>query len=225
MKPVPGNTRGHIDPREQSDTKKRNSKPQRSKITSGLEQHFELAVIASLVLTAVLLIPFMTTINDFLATIAQRTGAASFLLQTLSSTESSIIAAVLSRIIGIHASSSGPFLSVSQAQAINAYIDWNCTGWQSWIVLGVTMLVGLYGRYTTKSKVTCIMLGVFGTFAVNLLRIITIVLVAIYVSTTQALLYHTYGGTIAAIIWLIFFWYISFKYVLKKQNTPVRASK
>jgi exosortase/archaeosortase family protein len=103
------------------------------------------------------------------------------------------------------------------SRSIIAVIAWNCVGWQSLVLLGFTLITGLQGPYTRRSKALCVVLGVEGIFLLNLLRIALVLLLAFYLGYLPAVVFHDYAGTILILIYLVLFWLFSFKYVLQRQ--------
>jgi len=49
-------------------------------------------------------------------------------------------------------------------------LAWNCLGWQSMLLLVVSLVAGLRGRFTNISRLECIILGLFGTLLINIFR-------------------------------------------------------
>jgi exosortase/archaeosortase family protein len=82
-------------------------------------------------------------------------------------------------------------------------------GWQSFILLAFTMMTGLQGPYMLRSKLITLLLGLEGTFIINLIRILIPILLAHYVGYLPAILFHDYFGTVITLIWLGGFWYLS----------------
>lgn len=103
-------------------------------------------------------------------------------------------------------------------------MTWNCLGWQSLLLLVITLLSGLLGRnYTFWSKVETVAIGVLGTFLVNLFRLTFIVLLYNFATPIYFYVYHDYLAAIVTVIWLCFFWWFSYKFVLEeKSKNPVR---
>lgn len=105
---------------------------------------------------------------------------------------------------------SGPFI---------AEIIWNCIGWQSILFFILTCWVGLQGdRYTNVSKVKVLIIGLLGTFLVNILRIVVVILVAYYIGQLTAAIVHEYGSLLVSIVWLFFFWWFSYSFVLEEKQ-------
>jgi|WetSurSiteA1Bulk_404760.scaffolds.fasta_scaffold00510_2 exosortase/archaeosortase family protein len=94
-------------------------------------------------------------------------------------------------------------------------MTWNCLGWQSLLLLMITLAVGLSGaKYTTSSIIETIGIGLLGTFMVNLIRLTLIVLIFVYFRPIYFYVYHNYLAAIFTLAWLIFFWWFSYRYVL-----------
>jgi exosortase/archaeosortase family protein len=103
--------------------------------------------------------------------------------------------------------------------SLKVYISWNCIGWQSLVLFAITLLTGLGGHYTRESKILCVVAGIEGTILLNLLRIASVILVAIYAGYLPAVLFHDYGGTLLVVLWLVLFWQLAFNRILKPQST------
>jgi exosortase/archaeosortase family protein len=87
-----------------------------------------------------------------------------------------------------------------------ADVNWNCTGWQTLVLFGLTSVFGLSQVRGTRRRVLLVVAGVAGTFAVNVLRIVAIVLLGYFVGYPVALIFHDYAGTALALGWLLAFW-------------------
>src|SRR5439155_19791509 len=79
----------------------------------------------------------------------------------------------VARAVGMHAAAAGNQLVVwnSSGAAQTLFISWNCVGWQSLILLGLSLMVGLRGPMSLATRVQVIALGVLGTILVNIARI------------------------------------------------------
>jgi len=97
-------------------------------------------------------------------------------------------------------------------------LQWNCLGWQSLILLALTLITGLKGKWKLVSKVEVLILGIAGTFLVNLLRMALVTSLAYYVNGGAAMIIHDYFAALIAILWLIFFWWFSYKYILEEAS-------
>lgn len=172
-------------------------------------------ILASVIL---LILPFITTFNEFLTTIVMRLGLDTVLQGWVVPTQVRMIAVIL-RLFGIYATVSQTSLYLAKGSGtLPVYISWNCVGWQSFILFAITLITGLQGPYTRRSKVETVILGFLGTFLVNLLRISVVCVVAYYVGQLPAVIFHDYGGTILILLWLFAFWYLAHGYLLEPSE-------
>jgi exosortase/archaeosortase family protein len=169
-----------------------------------------------LALSAVLLVvlPFVSTFDDVLTAIGMRLGIAAP-LQAIVPAEVRVTVAMLGT-LGIHAASAGNQLVVwnSSGAPQTLFISWNCVGWQSLILLALSLLVGLRGPMGWTSRAEVILFGILGTVLVNLVRIATVCLLAAVAGYLPAVLFHDYGGTLLLVGWLFTFWFIAFRWLL-----------
>src|SRR4029077_8707254 len=93
--------------------------------------------------TAVLLLltPFVATLDDLLAALAQRSGLDA-IVAGIAAPEARVVASALN-LVGVRAVSSGATLWVFGAHPVKLVIGWNCVGWQGLLIFGMTLLVGL----------------------------------------------------------------------------------
>ena len=172
---------------------------------------------------AVLLIflPFVTTFNEVLTRVVEKIYLYTFI--------EDYIVPYLSRLVGVFlipfglkviGTSSGLYLP-EKSLAID--IAWNCIGWQSMILVIITFLAGLQGQYTKFSKAQTILIGILGTFIINILRITSVVLIAVNFGYFPAVIYHDYFSNLLIILWLFFFWWFSYAYVLE-ATSPARVA-
>ncbi len=169
-----------------------------------------------LALSAGLLValPFVSTFNDFLTTIGIRLGIAGP-LQAIVPIEVRLTVAVLGA-FGIHAGSAGQQMVIWNAHGapLTLFISWNCVGWQSLILLGLSLLVGLRGPVGWASRTEVILFGILGTMMFNIARIATVGVLASAAGYMPAILFHDYGGTLLLVGWLFAFWLIAFRWLL-----------
>lgn len=177
-----------------------------------VETHQALIALTALTL---MLIPFITSFNEFLTAIVLGSQAYVWIQNYVVPIEVKMVAVILQYVFGMPAVVSESSLIVPGA--IRVYISWNCIGWQSLILFAITLLTGLRGPYTLKSKMLCVLAGIEGTLLLNLLRIASVILVAVYAGYLPALLFHDYGGTILIVLWLVLFWHFAFNSILKHQ--------
>jgi exosortase/archaeosortase family protein len=169
-----------------------------------------LAVACSLLM----LLPLVTTFDDLLTTWAMQLGANSP-LQAIVPVEARMVVGLLG-LVGIHAAASGSYMVVwDGAGAMHSlFISWNCIGWQSLVLLGVSLISGLRGRHPVEARIQVIVIGVAGTMLLNLLRVAAVAAIAATIGVTPAILFHDYGGTLLVITYLFVFWMFAQRWIL-----------
>ncbi len=179
-------------------------------------------VVAAGAAMLMLLTPFIATMDDLLASAAQRFGldaAVSFIAVP----EARLVAALLN-VIGIAASSTGATISVGGAQPVALIIGWNCVGWQGLVLLGLTFAVGLRPRDGWEARIHVVVIGVLGTVIINLARIAVVAILAAYVGYYPAIFVHDWAATIATVVWLAGFWLFAQRWILSDSDGPSRLS-
>ncbi|HZQ49758.1 MAG TPA: hypothetical protein VFB69_05580 [Candidatus Dormibacteraeota bacterium] len=169
-------------------------------------------VVAGGAAVLMLLTPFIATMDDLLASAAQRFGldtAVSF----IAIPEARLVAALLN-VLGIAASSTGATISVGGAQPVALVIGWNCVGWQGLVLLGLTFAVGLRPRDGWEARIHVVVIGVLGTVIINLARIALVAILAAYAGYYPAIFVHDWAATIATVVWLAGFWLFAQRWIL-----------
>jgi len=160
-----------------------------------------------------LTLPLVITFSDALASLATITGFDK-VVSTIVPYETAAVGDLL-RGFGLQAGNSASSVWIGGGfMPVSALVDWNCAGWQGFVLFGVTSAVGLAEVRTKYAKLGVLVVGVFGVFAVNVARILVVVLVGYFVNYQAALIFHDYGGAIMTLGWLVIFW----GFVLKHQN-------
>jgi exosortase/archaeosortase family protein len=169
-----------------------------------------------------LVLPFVTTFDEFLTAVTKQVGLMQPLL-SLAEPEARAVVGILG-FLGVKAQAAGGELYVwdwsGQRQAV--LISTTCIGWQSLVLLGLSCLVGLRGRYPAEAKVQVILIGLLGTIFANLLRMTIVCVIAAEYGFWPAVLVHDYGGTLLIVAWLFAFWAFVHRWILSDQ-TPNRA--
>lgn len=175
--------------------------------------HLNLTLLAILC-ALLMLLPLVTTFDDFLTTWALQFGANNP-LQAIVPVEARMVVGLLG-LAGIHAAASGSHLVVwDGAGAMHTlFISWNCIGWQSLVLLGVSFMSGLRGRHPIEARIQVIVIGVAATMLLNLLRVAVVAGIAATVGVTPAVLFHDYGGTILVVAFLFGFWIFAQRWIL-----------
>lgn len=185
------------------------------------EKYLEGKIYQKLILYAAIafiVLPFITSFNEVLTKVveslhfvnAMQGVAAPFIVKVL---------VVLLRALGVPASVDGSFLYLTGGwMPLRVYINWNCIGWQSFILLALTIITGLQGSYTRRSKLVTILIGVEGTFLINMVRILIPTLIAYKVDYIPAIIFHDYIGTLLTLLWMGAFWSYAFDGILVKKD-------
>jgi exosortase/archaeosortase family protein len=161
-----------------------------------------------------MLLPLVTTFDDLLTAWALQLGANNP-LQTIVPIEARMVVGLLG-LVGIHAAASGSHLIVWDGSGAmhTLFISWNCIGWQSLILLGVSFLSGLRGRHPLEARIQVMVIGVAGTLLLNLLRVAAVAGIAATIGVTPAVLFHDYGGTLLVVGFLFVFWIFVQRWIL-----------
>jgi exosortase/archaeosortase family protein len=170
--------------------------------------------LLALLCAVLMLLPLVTTFDDLLTAWAMQLGANSP-LQAIVPVEARMVVGLLG-LAGLHAAASGSHLVVWDGAGVmhTLYISWNCIGWQSLVLLGVSFLSGLSGRHPIEARVQVIVIGVAGTMLLNLLRVAAVAGIAATIGVTPAVLFHDYGGTILVVAFLFGFWIFAQRWIL-----------
>jgi exosortase/archaeosortase family protein len=172
------------------------------------------AMLLALTAVALMVLPFVSTFDDLLTVIGMRLGIAAP-LQSIVPAEVHVTVFMLG-LLGIHAGAAGNQLVVwnSSGAPQTLFISWNCVGWQSLILLGLSLMVGLRGPMTLTTRLEIIVLGVVGTVLVNIARITVVCLLAALAGYLPAVLFHDYGGTLLVVGWLFAFWLLTYRWLV-----------
>jgi exosortase/archaeosortase family protein len=177
--------------------------------------------LIALTCALLMLLPLVTTFNDLLTTWAMQLGA-NTPLQGIVPVESRMVVGLLG-LAGIHAAASGSYMVVwDSAGAMHTlYISWNCIGWQSLILFGVSLISGLRGDHPLHARLQVVCIGVAGTMLLNLVRVAAVAAIAATVGVTPAILFHDYGGTLLVIVFLFGFWVFAQRWILDGRPSPL----
>ena len=171
-------------------------------------------IIFALSAILLMLLPFLTTFNEFLTKIVEKFGFYMWIQNYIVPWLAQMVGAILMP-FGVS------FVAHPEGMTVNGIylgLTWNCIGWQSLILLLVTFITGLTGSYTKISKLECILLGILGTFFVNLFRLTFTALLGAYWGRLFAIVFHDYFATLVTLIWLFFFWWFSYTYIFQSKR-------
>jgi exosortase/archaeosortase family protein len=161
-----------------------------------------------------IILPFIVSFNDFLTRFIESIKIYTWIQTAVVPYEVGMVRVMVS-IFGIFFT---PYANGMMVNGTFLEMTWNCIGWQSLLLLILTIWVGLgSGNYTLMSKIEVIAIGFLGTFLMNLLRLSLIVIIWAYARPIYFYVYHDYLSAIATAIWLFIFWWFSYKYVLREK--------
>jgi len=129
----------------------------------------------------------------------------------------------LLNILTIGASANGNMVTVySRGGPFQLVIDAPCTGIKGMLAYGsLAVLMILDVKATYRRKALCAIVGLVGTFFMNILRLLIIFVACYFFGIETAYEVHTYLGYSIFIVWVIVFWTVAFKYLLpSKKESP-----
>ncbi len=179
-----------------------------------MKQKRTFAVIFALLAVFLAVLPFLVSFNEVLTHLVERFRLYMWVQERIVPLEVKMVG-VLVKPLGIN------YLAHQNGMTVNgtyAGMTWNCIGWQSLLLLIVTLIVGLRGNYTSLSKVETILIGLLGTFLVNMARLTLIVIILAYSRPLFAVVYHDYLAAIVTILWLFGFWWFAYSFVLLSKE-------
>ncbi len=193
----------------------------RGVVGSGDEEAGIRRIQRTLLLAAALIfltLPLVMTFNQFLTSLAAASGL-DRLVTSVVPFEARGVSDLL-RGFGMQAgnSANSVWIGGSTFLPVTAFIDWNCAGWQSFVVLGVTSVLGLSEIPRRRDQGLLLLVGALGIFFVNVLRILVVVLLAYFAGYPAALIFHDYGGTILTLAWLLAFWTLAIRRYGRKRS-------
>ena len=175
-----------------------------------------LAAVIAVASIALLVMPFFSTFGELLTNLAMAAGFDAWLGRWIAPTEAHVVRGALA-LVGLKSATEGPILFVGDgARSVALYISWNCVGWQTVLFLAVSMLAGLQGEYTLRSRLETVALGVAGIVLLNIARIFVVALVAFVFGQLPAVIVHDYGSILATVLYLMAFWTFAYNVVLER---------
>jgi len=174
-------------------------------------------IIFALLAVFLAILPFVVTFNETLTHLVERFQLYMWVQERIVPLEVKMVGVLVSP-LGIR------YLAHQNGMTVNgiyAGMTWNCIGWQSLLLLIITLVVGLRGNYTLISQIETILIGLLGTFFVNLGRLVFVVILLVYSRPLFAVVYHDYLAAIVTIIWLFGFWWFSYSFVLEEKEKMI----
>ena len=169
------------------------------------------------VVIILMVLPFVTTFNELLTKIVEN----SLLYRPVEKYFVPYEVALIKTFISLFGVETLPNSVAVVKNGVNygTFISWNCIGWQSFIILLISLKTGLQGRFTRSSVTQVILIGLLGTFFMNLFRISFVLILLYHFGKVPASIVHDYLGVLISIVWLFFFWWFSYNFILERQLT------
>lgn len=169
-----------------------------------------------ILIIALMVLPFVTTFNEFLTRIVEDTSLYKLIQSFIVPYEVKLVKTILS-VVGIDTLPGAvSFVKNGDIQKVN--ITWNCIGWQSFVILLISLKSGFSDKFGALNKIEILLIGVLGTFLMNLVRISLVIIILYLFGKFPAIIFHDYGSIILTIAWLFFFWWFTYAYVLEERN-------
>jgi exosortase/archaeosortase family protein len=169
------------------------------------------------------ILPFANTFNEFLTRIVENTPIYKFLEAYLVPYMSVILFVLLSHLPALDVKAIPQGVVVNGTDVI---VNWNCLGWQSYILFFASLLVGLQGgNFGKRSVVLAVSFGLSGTFLINIFRMVFTAALVGWWKGLFVILFHNYFAAFLTILWLFFFWWFAYKYILEERSTVIDTHK
>jgi len=183
-----------------------------------MKQKKTFAIILSLLVVTLAVPPFLVSFNEILTHLVEKFGLYMWVQERIVPLEVKMVAVVI-RPLGIDFTAHREGMTVN---GVYAKVTWNCIGWQSLLLFLISLPFGLASdHYTRWSRTEAFLIGLFGTFLINLVRMAFIVVLLAISRPLFAVVFHDYLAAVVTIIWLIFFWWFSYSFVLEKKRGRV----
>ena len=96
-------------------------------------------------------------------------------------------------------------------------VGFGCMGLNSLVFFILILIVLIYKyKVALRQKVLCVVIGIIGALAVNLARLVMLCLISYYYGQEITGFIHRNIGDVLFIVWLVIFWWVALKYLLKE---------
>ncbi len=167
-----------------------------------------------------LVLPFLVTANDLLTKFLEKNFLYVFIQNYLVPIEAKMMGTILIPLGYEYAFS--PTNSIIIVNGLSMGITWNCLGWQSFLLLFITLVVGFKGKYKVLSVIEALAIGILGTFWLNILRMLFTVLLAVHAPPVFRIVFHDYLAAATTVVWLFVYWWFSYSYVLEEKKAIIK---
>lgn len=187
----------------------------------GLSTKDTIRFVIILFVIVLIVLPFATTFNEFLTRVVENTGLYRYIRSSFVPYVSSIMAVVLNFLPGLDVLSL-PYGVVVNGVDVN--VSWNCLGWQGFLLFFASLIFGLRGNFTFLSKARVVIFGFFGTFLINVFRLVFTAALVGWSPRLFVILFHNYFMTFVSILWLFFFWWFSYTYIVEENGRSTQGN-
>ena len=174
--------------------------------------------VLTLVVLILIILPFWTSFQDVLTRFIMQIGLYRSLQDIIVPYELRIIGTLLT-LAGFPVRVGQAYIEWTKASGGNEviYLAWNCVGWQTLVLFGITLITGLSGRHTLASKGETLAIGILGTYLINVLRLVLVVVVYFIAGRSYGIVFHDYFSNLLTLSWLFLFWHFSYSFVLEPK--------
>jgi exosortase/archaeosortase family protein len=208
---------GHSEPPAQGGGPKNPLQAQNQSFGAGSKQKRVFLIIFAGFALLLLVLPLVVSFNELLTRLVEHnylyTGIQKFIVPL----EAKMMGALLIP-FGYHYAFS-PTNSTIVVNGTHMGITWNCLGWQSFLLLFITLLVGFRGQYSKASITEALAIGLLGTFWLNIFRMLFTILLAVHAPPVFRIVFHDYLAAITTVIWLFAFWWFAYSFVLEERQS------
>lgn len=104
-------------------------------------------------------------------------------------------------------------------------IGWACAGLEELVIISVILFILIDSFKLGKNRAAYwLVLGIAGSFVINIVRMVILVWVAFNYGMSQMLWVHTHLGDILFLVWIGVFWILFFKFASHSKESPPIAS-
>jgi len=188
------------------------------KITNSAKR--TLSKILILLVLLLLILPFWTTFQDLLTQLIMRVEVYKSLQNVIVPYELKVTGTILS-IAGMPIRVGNAYIEWTKSSGGNEviYLAWNCVGWQTLVLFVITLITGLSGNHSITSKGETLIIGILGTYLINIVRLVLVVVVYFIAGRPFGIIFHDYFSNLLTIGWLFGYWYFSYSFVLETKKT------
>lgn len=179
-----------------------------------------LSTVLILLVLILVFLPFWTSFQDLLTRLVMRVGWYRALQDWIVPYELRVVGTILT-LVGFPIRVGRAYIEWTKASGGNEviYLAWNCVGWQTLVLFMVTLFTGLSGRHTIVSKFETLLIGILGTYLINMFRLVFVVVVYFLVGRPFGIVFHDYFSNLLTLGWLFGFWWFSYAFVLDEKGS------